>query len=33
MLGVDPRSLAIGWFVVVIAIGSLGAEQTVRRPI
>jgi hypothetical protein len=32
MLGVDPRSLAIGWFLVVISIASLGAEQTAPDP-
>jgi hypothetical protein len=32
MLGVDPRSLAVGWFLVVIAIASLGAEQTAPDP-
>ena len=32
MLGVHARSVAIGWFVVVISIGSLEAGQTVRGP-
>jgi hypothetical protein len=32
MLGVDPRSLAIGWFLAVISIASLGAEQTAPDP-
>jgi hypothetical protein len=32
MLGVDPRSLAVGWFLVVIAIANLGAEQTASGP-
>jgi hypothetical protein len=32
MLGVDPRSLAIGWSLVVISIASLGAEQTAPDP-
>ena len=32
MLGVDARSLAIGWFVVVISIGRLEAAQTVSGP-
>jgi hypothetical protein len=30
VLGVHARSVAIGWFVVVISIGSLEAGQTVR---
>ena len=32
MLGVGPRSLAVGWFVVVVAIGRAGAAQTVPGP-
>ena len=32
MLGVHARSVAIGWFVVVISIGSLEAGQTVSGP-
>ena len=32
MLGVHARSVAIGWFVVVISIGRLEAGQTVRGP-
>jgi hypothetical protein len=32
VLGVHARSVAIGWFVVVISIGSLEAGQTVRGP-
>ena len=32
MLGVDARSVAIGWFVVVISIGRLEAAQTVSGP-
>ena len=31
-LGVHARSVAIGWFVVVISIGRLEAGQTVRGP-
>ena len=27
MLGVDARSVAVGWFVVVISIGTLEAGQ------
>ena len=32
MLGVGPRSLAVGWFVVVVAIGRAGTAQTVPGP-
>jgi hypothetical protein len=32
MLGVHARSVVIGWFVVLIAIGRLEAGQTVRGP-
>ena len=32
MLGVHARSVAIGWFVVVISIGRLEAGQTVPGP-
>ena len=32
MLRVDARSVAIGWFVVVLSIGRLEAAQTVSRP-
>ena len=32
MLGVDARSVAVGWFVVVISIGRLEAGQTVSGP-
>ena len=32
MLRVDARSVAIGWFVVVLSIGRLEAAQTVSGP-
>jgi hypothetical protein len=32
MLGIHPRSVVIGWFLVVISIGRLEAGQTVSGP-